>query len=128
MNHTYGKSFPDSARSILGKFPFPPDLVAFPSSEDEISNILDWASSSDVAVIPYGGGSSVCGGVETDVGGDFKGVISLDMKNLDQIIEIDKESRTALIQGGIFGPDLESKLKEHELTTVSYTHLRAHET
>ena len=50
LNHTYGKSFPDSARSILGKFPFPPDLVAFPSSEDEISNILDRASSSDVAV------------------------------------------------------------------------------
>ena len=120
LNHTYGKSFPDSARSILGKFPFPPDLVAFPSSEDDISNILDWASSSDVAVIPYGGGSSVCGGVETDVGGDFKGVISLDMKNLDQIIEIDKESRTALIQGGIFGPDLESKLKEHELTMRHY--------
>jgi alkyldihydroxyacetonephosphate synthase len=120
LNHTYGKSFPDSARSILGKFPFPPDFVAFPKSEDDISNILDWASLNDVAVIPYGGGSSVCGGVETDVGGDFKGVISLDMKNLDQIIEIDKESRTALIQGGIFGPDLESKLKEHELTMRHY--------
>ena len=120
LNHTYGKSFPDSARSILGKFPFPPDLVAFPKAEDDISNILDWASLNDLAVIPYGGGSSVCGGVETDVGGDFKGVISLDMKNLDQIIEIDKESRTALIQGGIFGPDLESKLKEHELTMRHY--------
>ena len=120
LNHTYGKSFPDSARSILGLFPNPPDLVAFPTSEGDIYNILDWASSNDIAVIPYGGGSSVCGGVETYVGGGYKGVISLDMKNLDSIIDIDKDSRTALIQGGIFGPDLESKLKEHDLTMRHY--------
>ena len=120
LNHSYGKSFPDSARSVLGLFPNPPDLVAFPSSEDHIYSILDWASSNDIAVIPYGGGSSVCGGVETYVGDDFKGVISLDMKNLNTIIDIDKDSRTALIQGGILGPDLESKLKEHDLTLRHY--------
>ncbi len=120
LNHAYGKSFPDSARSILGLFPNPPDLVAFPTSEGDIYNILDWASSNDIAVIPYGGGSSVCGGVETYVGGGYKGVISLDMKNLDSIIDIDKDSRTALIQGGILGPDLESKLKEHDLTMRHY--------
>ena len=120
LNHSYGKSFPDSARSVLGLFPNPPDFVAFPSSEDHIYSILDWASSNDIAVIPYGGGSSVCGGVETYVGDDFKGVISLDMKNLNTIIDIDKDSRTALIQGGILGPDLESKLKEHDLTLRHY--------
>ena len=120
LNHSYGKSFPDSARSILGQFPAPPDFVAFPNTEEEISSILDWASSNDIAVIPYGGGSSVCGGVETDVGEDYKGVISLDMKNLNSIIDIDKDSRTALIQGGILGPDLEIKLKEHELTMRHY--------
>ena len=120
LNHSYGKSFPDSARSVLGLFPNPPDFVAFPSSEDHIYHILDWASSNDIAVIPYGGGSSVCGGVETYVGDDFKGVISLDMKNLNNIIDIDKDSRTALIQGGILGPDLESKLKVHDLTLRHY--------
>ena len=120
LNHSYGKSFPDSARSILGLFPSPPDLIAYPNSEQEITEILDWASSDDIAVIPYGGGSSVCGGVETDVGGDYAGVISLDMKNLNQIIEIDKDSRTASIQGGILGPELESKLKEYDLTMRHY--------
>ena len=120
LNHSYGKSFPDSARSILGLFPSPPDLIAYPNSEQEITEILDWASSNDIAVIPYGGGSSVCGGVETDVGGDYAGVISLDMKNLNQIIEIDKDSRTASIQGGILGPELESKLKEYDLTMRHY--------
>jgi alkyldihydroxyacetonephosphate synthase len=120
LNHSYGKSFPDSARSILGIFTSPPDLVAFPNTEEDISSILDWASSNDVAVIPYGGGSSVCGGVETAVSEDYRGVISLDMKNLNSIVEIDRESRTALIQGGIFGPDLESQLKEHDLTMRHY--------
>ena len=120
LNHSYGKSFPDSARSILGIFTSPPDLVAFPNAEEDISSILDWASSNDVAVIPYGGGSSVCGGVETAISEDYKGVISLDMKNLNSIVEIDKESRSALIQGGIFGPDLESQLKEHDLTMRHY--------
>ena len=120
LNHSYGKSFPDSARSILGLFPSPPDLIAYPNSEQEITEILDWASSNDIAVIPYGGGSSVCGGVETDVGGDYAGVISLDMKNLNQIIEIDKDSRTSSIQGGILGPELESKLKEYDLTMRHY--------
>ena len=120
LNHSYGKSFPDSARSLLGEFDSPPDLVCFPKSEGDITNVLDWASSNDVAVIPYGGGSSVCGGVETNVGDDYKGVVSLDMKNLNSIIDIDKESRTALIQGGILGPELESQLKKHDLTMRHY--------
>ena len=120
LNHAYGKSFPDSARSILGDFSSPPDYVAFPETQNEITNILDWASENNVAVIPYGGGSSVCGGVETNVGSDYAGVISLDMKNINSILEIDKTSRTALIEGGILGPQLEAQLKEHDLTMRHY--------
>ena len=120
LNHAYGKSFPDSARSILGDFSSPPDYVAFPETQNEITSILDWASENNVAVIPYGGGSSVCGGVETNVGSDYAGVISLDMKNINSILEIDKTSRTALIEGGILGPHLESQLKEHDLTMRHY--------
>ena len=120
LNHAYGKSFPDSARSILGDFSSPPDYVAFPDTQNEITSILDWASENNVAVIPYGGGSSVCGGVETNVGNDYAGVISLDMKNINSILEIDKTSRTALIEGGILGPHLEAQLKEHDLTMRHY--------
>ena len=120
LNHAYGKSFPDSARSILGDFSSPPDYVAFPKTQNEITSILDWASENNVAVIPYGGGSSVCGGVETNVGSDYAGVISLDMKNINSILEIDKTSRTALIEGGILGPHLEAQLKEHDLTMRHY--------
>ena len=120
LNHAYGKSFPDSARSILGDFSSPPDYVAFPETQNEITSILDWASENNIAVIPYGGGSSVCGGVETNVGSDYAGVISLDMKNINSILEIDKTSRTALIEGGILGPHLEAQLKEHDLTMRHY--------
>ena len=120
LNHAYGKSFPDSARSLLGDFSSPPDYVAFPETQNEITSILDWASENNVAVIPYGGGSSVCGGVETNVGSDYAGVISLDMKNINSILEIDKTSRTALIEGGILGPHLEAQLKEHDLTMRHY--------
>ena len=62
----------------------------------------------------------MCGGVETNVGGDYNGAVSLDMKNLNSIIEIDRDSRTALIQGGILGPDLEGQLKEYDLTMRHY--------
>ena len=101
LNHAYGKSFPDVARALLRDFPSPPDLVAFPDSENDLKNIVDWADENNIAVVPYGGGSSVCGGVETSVSEDYRGVISLDLRNLNKILEIDKESRAARIQAGI---------------------------
>ena len=120
LNHTYGKSFPDAARSLLKDFSSPPDLVAFPNTEDELINVMDWCDESNIAVIPYGGGSSVCGGVETQVGDSYSGVISLDLRNLNKIIEIDRESRSARIQAGILGPELESNLKKENLTMRHY--------
>ena len=71
-----------------------------------------------MAVIPYGGGSSVCGGVDTDVGESYKGVISLDLRNLNSVLEIDKESRAARIQAGILGPDLENELKQVDISLI----------
>ena len=120
LNHTYGKSFPDAARSLLKDFSSPPDLVAFPNTEDELVNVMDWCDESNIAVIPYGGGSSVCGGVETQVGDSYSGVVSLDLRNLNKIIEIDRESRSARIQAGILGPDLEADLKKENLTMRHY--------
>ena len=116
LNHTYGKSFPDLARAMLKQFPHPPDLVAFPEDQEDVVNILDWTDQNNIAVIPYGGGSSVCGGVETYVGDDYSGVISLDLRNLDQVLEVDKTSRAARIQAGIFGPALEKELRKSDLT------------
>jgi len=116
LNHSYGKSFADCARMWLRSVPDPPDFAVFPDDEHAVVDILDWAAASNVAVIPYGGGSSVCGGVEPAVGDSYAGVISLDLERLNQVVEIDRDSRAARIQAGIFGPDLEAQLRPHGLT------------
>ena len=96
--------------------PTPPDWVVFPADEQAIIDILDWAESSNVAVIPYGGGSSVCGGVETDVGDSYSAVVSLDMERMNRVLEVDARSRAARVQAGALGPELATQLKEHQLT------------
>ncbi len=114
--HSMGKSFADIARMFLRDVPNPPDLVAFPKHEADVTRVLDWASGANVAVIPFGGGSSVCGGVEPAVGDSYAGTISLDLQYLHKVIEIDRTSRAARIQAGALGPELEDQLKPHGLT------------
>tara|TARA_B110001450_G_scaffold14121_1_gene13282 strand:- start:3657 stop:5345 length:1689 start_codon:yes stop_codon:yes gene_type:complete len=114
--HSYGKSFGDIVRMFLNQVNNPPDWVAFPLNEQDISDLLAYAGEHSMAVIPYGGGTSVCGGVEADVGGDYRGTISLDMQHFNQVLEIDSISRAARVQGGILGPDLEQQLKTQGYT------------
>ena len=116
ITHGYGKSFADLVRLQMREMRHPPDWVAFPRSEDDISALMDWASASGAALIPFGGGTSVCGGVEPDVGGDYGAVISVDLQYLNRVVEVDRTSRAALIEGGALGPELEAALKPHELT------------
>jgi alkyldihydroxyacetonephosphate synthase len=116
IEHAYGRSFPDTVRAFRGRIDHPPDAVAYARSEDDIERVLEWAASEDVAVIPFGGGTSVVGGVEPRVPGDRLGVVSLDLSHLDQVLEVDPVSRAARIQGGVAGPALEAQLAEHGLT------------
>jgi alkyldihydroxyacetonephosphate synthase len=116
LNHCAGKSYADCARMWLRTPPSPPDWVAYPEDEQTVIDILDWAQSHDVAVIPYGGGSSVCGGVEADVGPGYTGTVSLDLERLSRVLEVDPVSRAARIQAGALGPELEAQLKPHGLT------------
>jgi alkyldihydroxyacetonephosphate synthase len=116
--HTYGKAFRDVVRALDGDFSSAPDLVAYPRDEDDIALILRWASEAHVAVVPFGGGSSVCGGVEADAASRarFAGVLSLDLCRLDRVLEIDRASRCARVQAGTYGPALEAQLKPHGYT------------
>ncbi len=91
-------------------------MVAHPHDEMEILALLDWAGSAGAAVIPFGGGTSVVGGVEPQVGEDYAGVVTIDLKALDRVLEIDPLSRAARIQAGALGPSLEQQLAEHGLT------------
>ena len=114
--HSYGKSYADIVRMFMRDVRRPPDLVAFPKSETDIVAILEWASRANVAVIPFGGGSSVAGGVEPDVGDSYAGTLSLDLQYLNRVLEIDRTSRAAKIQAGALGPELEDQLRPHGLT------------
>jgi alkyldihydroxyacetonephosphate synthase len=65
--HTYGKSYPELARGLARDYASAPDVVAYPRNEADVKAVLDWAGGADATVTPFGGGSSVCGGVEPKV-------------------------------------------------------------
>jgi alkyldihydroxyacetonephosphate synthase len=114
--HCYGRSYSDVVRAFRGRFDHPPDVVAHPRSEDEVEAILDWALSAGAAVIPFGGGTSVVGGVEAAGCESYSGVVTIDLKALDRVLEVDPVSLSARIQAGATGPGLEAQLGEHGLT------------
>jgi alkyldihydroxyacetonephosphate synthase len=79
--------------------------------------VLDWAGGAQASVTPFGGGSSVVGGVEPQRDpARHKGTVTIDLRELGRVIEVDKTSRAARIEAGAFGPALEAQLKPHNLT------------
>ena len=99
---------------MLNLFTSAPDVVAYPENDQDVALVLDWASGVGAALIPFGGGSSVCGGVTPPA--DGPPVVTLNLSKLDKVLEIDHASRAARIQAGVFGPALEDQLRPHKLT------------
>ena len=115
--HAYGRSYRDVVRAFRGRFDHPPDVVVRPRTEQEVADALDWALAAGAAVIPFGGGTSVVGGVEGRIDGEqFAGVVTIDVRALDRVLEVDPVSLSARIQAGATGPNLEAQLGEHGLT------------
>jgi alkyldihydroxyacetonephosphate synthase len=112
--HALGKAYRDVVRGFRGEFPNPPDLVAYPRDEAEIEAVLGWCEAEGAAVVPFGGGTSVVGGVEPRLA--ERPVVSLDLRRMDRVLEVDAESLAARIQAGATGPGLEEQLREHGLT------------
>ena len=119
-SHTYGKAFRDIVRGLEGDFSVAPDAVALPANEDDLRRVLAFCEENSLAAIPYGGGSSVVGGVEARALGRFGGAVSIDLRGFDQVLEIDRTSRAARIQGGVLGPALEEALRPHNLSLRHY--------
>ncbi|MGZ5841575.1 MAG: FAD-binding oxidoreductase [Xanthobacteraceae bacterium] len=117
--HTYGKAYPELVRGLARDYASAPDVVAYPHNEADIAAVLDWAGGADATVTPFGGGSSVCGGVEPKRF-DHKGAVTIDLRQMGKVIEVDKSSRAALIGGGTYGPALEAQLRPHGLTLRHY--------
>jgi alkyldihydroxyacetonephosphate synthase len=115
--HAYGSSYRDVVRAFRGRFDHPPDVVARPGDEAGVEAVLEWALGANAAVIPFGGGTSVVGGVEAAVdSARFEGVVTIDLGALDRVLEVDPVSLSARIQAGAAGPVLEEQLRAHELT------------
>jgi alkyldihydroxyacetonephosphate synthase len=112
-SHAWGRSYSDVVRGFRGRFDHPPDVVARPRDEREVEAVLEWCASAGAACVPYGGGSSVVGGVTPALDGP---AVSLDLSALGRVLEVDPVSRAARIQAGAFGPALEAQLADHGMT------------
>jgi alkyldihydroxyacetonephosphate synthase len=113
--HAHGKSYPEYVRGLAGDYSAAPDVVAYPRNERDVAAVLDWAGTAQVSVTPFGGGSSVVRGVEPRVDG-HKGAVTIDLREMHRVVEVDTISRAARIEAGAFGPALEAQLKPHQLT------------
>lgn len=112
---TRGKSTPDLLRARAGDLTDAPDAVVRPASHDDVAAVLAWAVAHHVAVVPFGGGTSVTGGLAARRDG-YAGLVSLDLIRLDRLLAVDTVSMTAVLQPGMRGPDAEAALAEHGLT------------
>ncbi len=112
---TRGKSTPDLLRARAGDLVDAPDVVVRPADHDEVAGVLAVAVAHHAAVVPFGGGTCVTGGLAARRVG-FAGVVSLDLGRLDRLLAVDPVSMTATLEPGLRGPEAEALLAEHGLT------------
>ena len=114
--HSYGRSFPELVRARSGDFSDAVDGVLHPADETEVAEALDFAARAGAVVVPFGGGSSVVGGIGPLHRRDHPLVLALDTGRLDTVAELDPISQTARLGAGLLGPALEAALRPHGLT------------
>jgi alkyldihydroxyacetonephosphate synthase len=113
--HARGKSTIDLLELRRGGPLSAPDLILTPGSHDEVQAVLERCSAGGVAVVPFGGGTSVVKGVQPDAGG-FDGLVAIDLRRLNALVELDEESRLAVLEPGLRGPEAEALLGERGYT------------
>ncbi|WP_214107104.1 FAD-binding oxidoreductase [Acrocarpospora catenulata] len=115
IRHTRGKSTPDLLRMRAGDGDDAPDAVVLPGSHREILDLLKLCTEHRVAVVPFGGGTSVVGGLVASRD-EYAAVIALDLARLNRVISIDKVSMIAELEPGLRAPQAEQILARHGLT------------
>lgn len=116
LAHAYGKSYRDLVRIRAGEVPNPPDAVIYPTQDAHVEAVLALAARHGFAVIPFGGGSSVVGGLEMPADQAARPFVSLDLARLAEVLQTDKVAMTATIQAGMMGPRLEEALQAQGVT------------
>ena len=114
VTHTHGGHSLELLTALRGGFDNPPDAVAHPRNEDELEAVLEWCDSEQHAVIPYGGGTSVVWGVNAPL--DRDSAVTVDLDEMNALLELDETSRAGRFQAGMLGPDIEAALKPRGLT------------
>jgi alkyldihydroxyacetonephosphate synthase len=110
-----GKSYLDLLRQRAGACEDAPDAVVAPASHDEVSAVLLACAEAEVAVVPFGGGTSVVGGLEP-LRGRFSALVSLDLARMDRVLDVDARSLTATLAPGLRLPEADHALAARELT------------
>jgi alkyldihydroxyacetonephosphate synthase len=113
--HAVGRSYPDLVRIRSGDASSAPDAVVLPGSAEQVAPVLAACAEHRVAVVPFGGGTSVVGGVEP-VRDGFAAAISLDLGRLSATVKVDRTSLTARLDAGLLGPEAERRLREEGVT------------
>ncbi|MEA2426927.1 MAG: alkyldihydroxyacetonephosphate synthase [Thermoleophilaceae bacterium] len=116
-SHAYGKAYRDIVRAFRGRVDHPPDVVARPGDEREVARLLEWCAGAGAAAIPYGGGTSVVGGLEPR---GLPAAVTIDLSRLDRVLEVDRESLAARVQAGVPGPALTEQLRDRGVTLRHY--------
>ncbi len=115
VEHAAGKGYADLVRMRLGAPEGAPDAVVLPAGHEQVRAVLEICAKSGLAAVPFGGGTSVVGGVEP-LRGEHAGVIALDMRRISGIVELDRESRIVTVGAGMRAPELERALAMEGLT------------
>ena len=112
VRHAHGNAFRDVVRAMHGDLDTTPDLVVRPGTPGEVAAVLEWCSDQDVVCVPWGGGTSVVGGVRPPE----EPCVSLDLERMSAVTGVDEWSGTADVQGGATGPMIEDALRSRGLT------------
>ena len=118
LRHSRGQSIPDWLAMRSGDFGTFADGVAFPENSEDVKELLEFAREHNLIVIPYGGGTSVCGHINPEAGD--KPVITVAMSRMNKLMAIDKESQIATFGAGTLGPDIEAQLAKEGYTLGHY--------
>jgi alkyldihydroxyacetonephosphate synthase len=113
--HAAGKGYPDLVRLRAGEPDGAPDAVLYPTDHGQLRAVLALCARASLAVVPFGGGTSVVGGV-APLRGEHSAVLALDMGAMGAVLDLDVESSTVTVQGGIRAPELERYLDARGLT------------
>ncbi len=113
--HAAGKGYPDLVRLRAGQPEGAPDAVLYPHSHQQLRALLELCARQSLAVVPFGGGTSVVGGV-APLRGEHSAVLALDMGQLDAVLDLDEQSATVTVQAGMRAPALERHLAGYGLT------------